>query len=181
VAGARIVVGVGGGIAAYKACDLVSKLVQAGHGVDVVMTRTALTFVRPLSFSALTHRRVFTDRAWGRGEVPHDHLRLTREADLLVVAPCTAHLLASFAHGLADGVLPTTWLATACPRLLAPAMNARMWEHPRVQANVAVLRQDGVRFVGPEAGWLSERETGVGRMSEPEDIRTQIEAMLVGA
>ena len=177
----KIVVGLGGSIAAYKACELVSKLVQAGRTVDVVMTRAARKFVQPLSFSALTHRRVFTDEHWGDGTVPHDHLQLTSEAGLLVVAPCTADLIGKFAHGIADDILTTTWLACDCPRLLAPAMNTRMWDHPRVQANVDVLKSEGVRFIGPESGWLSESEIGFGRMSEPVDILTQVSAILAAS
>ena len=175
---ANVVLGVSGSIAAYKACDLASKLVQAGHRVDVALTRNAERFVAPLSFAALTHRRVFTDDAWGDDAFPHDHLRLTGEADLMVVAPCTANLLGKFAAGLADDIVTTTWLAAACPRLVAPAMNTRMWEQPRVRANVATLQGDGVSFVGPAAGWLSEDEEGVGRMSEPAEILEAIAGLL---
>jgi phosphopantothenoylcysteine decarboxylase/phosphopantothenate--cysteine ligase len=174
----HLVLGVTGSIAAYKAVDLASKCVQAGHAVDVVMTRAALRFVRPLSFSALTHRRVFTDRSWGRGSTPQDHLRATGEADLLVVAPCTANALARIAHGLAGNVLTATVLGATCPLLLAPAMNVRMWENPRTRRNVRVLEEDGVSFVGPETGWLSEGEVGPGRMSEPEAILEEIGKLL---
>lgn len=175
---ARIVVCVGGSVAAYKACDLVSKLVQAGHHVDVVLTRMALRFVRPLSFSALTHRRVHTDRGWGEGTSPAEHLTVTRDADLLVVAPCTANLLGRFAHGLADEIVSSTVLGAGCPVLLAPAMNERMWKNPRVQANVALLSGDGLSFVGPETGYLAEAEQGLGRMAEPAAIVTAIQALL---
>jgi phosphopantothenoylcysteine synthetase/decarboxylase len=180
---ARIVLGVGGSIAAYKACDLASKLVQAGHRLDVVMTRAAEQFVRPLSFSALTHRAVYCDATWfedAPGRSPADHLLTTQEADLLVVAPCTANLLGKFAHGIADDVLTTTWLGAACPVLVAPAMNARMWDHPRVRANVGTLRDDGVRFVGPDTGYLAEAEEGPGRMAEPAAILAAIEEALAG-
>ena len=175
---AKLVLGVSGSIAAYKGCDLASKLVQAGHTVDVVMTTAALRFVRPLSFAALTHRRVFTDEDWGGEDKPHDHLQVVQDADLFVVAPCTANLLGKFAHGIADDVLSTSYLASTAPALLAPAMNHRMWAHARVQANVEILRQDGVRVVGPEEGYLSEAEVGYGRMSEPADIQTAIERSL---
>ena len=175
---ARILVGVGGSIAAYKACDLVSKLVQAGHVVDVAMTRAALRFVRPLSFSALTHRPVFTDRSWFEGSGPAEHLAATREAALLIVAPCTANLLGQFAHGLADEIVAATVLGASCPLLVAPAMNTRMWAHPRVQANVRTLEGDGVAFVGPASGYLAEAERGLGRLAEPEEIVAASEKLL---
>lgn len=174
----RIVVCVGGSIAAWKACDVVSKLVQADHRVDVVMTETAERFVGPVSFAALTHRPVFTGAAWfdGTATGPADHLRVTDEADLLVVAPCTANLIGKFAHGLADDIVSTTWLGAACPRLIAPAMHHRMWAAARVQANVEVLRADGVEIVGPETGYLAEGDQGPGRMSEPAAILEAIAA-----
>ena len=178
---AKILVGVGGSIAAYKACDLVSKLVQAGHVVDVAMTRAAERFVRPLSFSALTHRSVFTDRGWFEGSGPAEHLAATREAALLIVAPCTANLLGRFAHGLADEIVSATVLGAACPLLLAPAMNSRMWAHPRVQANVTTLEGDGVNFVGPSAGYLAEAEEGLGRMAEPAEILAAALKLLAAA
>ncbi len=180
----RILLGVGGSIAAYKACDLASRLVQDGHAVDVVMTRAAQAFVRPLSFAALTHRPVFTDQEWlaagPGGRPPADHLAATAGADLMVVAPCTANLLARFAHGLADEIVSATYLGAACPVLLAPAMNQRMWRHPRTRANVACLEGDGVHFVGPEEGWLAEHESGPGRMSEPEGILAAIARLADG-
>lgn len=175
---ANVVVCVGGGIAAYKACDLVSKLVQAGHRVDVALTRMATRFVRPLSFAALTQRRVHTDRGWGEGAHPAEHLAVTRDADLLVVAPTTANLLARFAHGMADEIVSTTVLGAGCPVLLAPAMNERMWKNPRVEANLAVLTGDGMHVVGPGAGWLAEGESGVGRMAEPGEILAAATALL---
>ena len=175
---ANVVVCVGGSVAAWKACDVVSKLVQAGHRVDVALTRMALKFVRPLAFSALTQRRVFTDRGWGEGTNPAEHLTMTRDAHLVVVAPCTANLLARFAHGLADEIVSTTVLGAGCPVLLAPAMNVRMWTNPRVEANVATLTGDGLRFVGPVAGWLAEGEEGLGRMAEPAAVLEAIEALL---
>jgi phosphopantothenoylcysteine decarboxylase/phosphopantothenate--cysteine ligase len=178
---ANVVVCVGGGVAAYKACDLVSKLVQAGHRVDVVLTRMATRFVRPLSFSALTQRRVHTDRGWGEGTHPAEHLSVTRDAQLLIVAPCTANLLGRFAHGLADEIVSTTVLGAGCPVLLAPAMNARMWKNPRVQANAQLLKGDGLAFVGPDEGWLAEGETGIGRMAEPAAILEAAGALLTTA
>lgn len=170
----RIVVCVGGSIAVYKACDLVSKLVQADHHVDVVMTEAAERFVRPLAFAALTHRPVFTQGDWfegaGQGRGPADHLRVTEEADLLVVAPCTANLIGKFANGIADEIVSTTILGASCPVLLAPAMNHRMWASKRVQANLAVLKDDGMHVVGPETGYLAEGDEGPGRLTEPAGI-----------
>ncbi len=176
----RIVVCVGGSIAAYKACDLVSKLVQAGHAVEVVMTAAAERFVRPLSFAALTHRPVFTNGDWfdGSGHGPADHLRVTEAADLVLVAPCTANLIGKFACGIADEIVSTTLLGAACPVLLAPAMHHRMWASKRVKANLATLAADGVQFVGPEAGYLAEGDEGPGRMSEPVGIVAAVERIL---
>lgn len=180
----RIVVCVGGSIAAYKACDLVSKLVQDGAHVEVVMTRAAERFVRPLSFAALTHRAVFTNDAWfegaGGARSPADHLEATQRADLLVVAPCTANLIGKFAHGLADEIVSATFLGASCPVLLAPAMNHRMWAKPRVQANLALLKEDGARVVGPEQGYLAEGESGPGRMAEPAGILAAIRELIGG-
>jgi phosphopantothenoylcysteine synthetase/decarboxylase len=175
---ARVVVGVGGSVAAWKACDLVSKLVQKGHVVDVVLTEHAQWFVKPLAFSALTQRRVHTDVDWGSADAPAEHLVVTHDADLLVVAPCTANLIAKFAHGIADEILSTTWLGVKCPRLVAPAMNFRMWEHPRVRANVEVLRAEGVELVGPGKGWLAEGEAGEGRMAEVPEVLAAAEKHL---
>ncbi len=134
--------------------------------------------MKPLAFSALTQRRVHTDADWGSGDMPAEHLVVTRDAALLVVAPCTADLIGKFAHGLADEILSTTWLGVKCPRLLAPAMNHRMWEHPRVQANVETLRAEGVLFVGPTKGWLAEGESGDGRMAEVAEVLEAIERAL---
>ncbi len=178
---AKILVCVGGSIAAYKACDLVSKLVQAGHVVGVALTRAAERFVRPLSFAALSHRPVFTDRGWFEGSGPAEHLAATRDAALLIVAPCTANLLARFAHGLADEIVSATVLGAACPLLLAPAMNTRMWTNPRVKANVRTLEGDGVHFVGPASGYLAEAEEGLGRMSEPAEILAAASKLLASA
>lgn len=174
----KVALGVSGSIAAYKACDLVSKLVQRGHGVDVVMTTAACRFVQPLTFAALSHREVFTDETWFSGKRSHEHLSVTEAADLLVVAPATANLIAKCAAGIADEVLSATVLAAACPVLLAPAMNKRMWGSPRTQANIARLHEDGMHRVGPAEGYLSEAEHGIGRMSEPTEILEAIESLL---
>src|SRR5918999_4713176 len=152
---ARVLLGVTGGIAAYKACELARRLVLAGHEVFPIVTRGAERFVTRETFAALTHHSV--------DESPYPHL--TR-ADLLVVAPLTANTLAKFAHGLADDVLSEAALAHRGPFVVAPAMNDRMWAHPATQANVALLRERGVELVGPDTGELAESESGPGRMSE---------------
>ena len=155
---ARILLGVTGGIAAYKACTLVRLLVRAGHEVEPVVTAGAERFVRAETFTALARRPPSTD--------PYPHLG---RWDLIVVAPLTANTLARMAHGLADDVLCEALLAHAGPVLVAPAMNTRMWLHPATQANVATLRARGVELVGPAEGELAEGEEGVGRMVEPDD------------
>jgi phosphopantothenoylcysteine decarboxylase / phosphopantothenate---cysteine ligase len=167
VAVARILLGVTGGIAAYKACELLRLLVKDGHEVIPIVTRGADRFVRRETFEALARRP--------RGESPYPHLE---RADLLVVAPLTANSLARLAHGLADDVLTEAALAHDGPTLVAPAMNSRMWSHPATQANVATLRDRGIELIGPEEGDLAEGETGIGRMSEPEAIAARIRQLL---
>jgi phosphopantothenoylcysteine decarboxylase / phosphopantothenate---cysteine ligase len=167
VAVARILLGVTGGIAAYKACELLRLLVRAGHDVVPLLTPGAERFVTAETFQALARRPASDD--------PYPHL--TR-ADALVIAPLTANTLAKLAHGLADNVLTEAALAHPGPFLAAPAMNTRMWEHPATQANLELLRARGVRIIGPDAGELAEGETGLGRMSEPEEIARAIEAAL---
>lgn len=173
----RIVVGIGGGIAAFKVATLVSRLVQKRHDVQVVMTESAQQFVGPATFRALTNKPVATqlfDPHWPLGA----HIELPEGADLLVVAPATARLLGSFAHGLADCLLSTLYLHCECPVLMAPAMSTPMWEKAAVQRNVKQLQEDGVHFVGPEEGWLSCRKRGAGRMAEPEQIGEAIDGIL---
>ena len=174
----RVVLCVGGSIAAYKAADLCSKLVQGGHDVEVVMTRMATRFVGPMTFAALTQRAVHTDETWGEGAAPAAHIRATERAEVLVVAPCTADLLAKFATGIADEIVSATYLGAACPVLVAPAMNPRMWRHPRVVANVERVKGDAVRVVEPGVGWTAEGETGPGRMAEPADILAAVLTLL---
>lgn len=166
---AKILLGVTGGIAAYKACELVRRLVQAGHEVVPLVTAGAERFVRAETFHALARRRP--------GESAYPHLET---ADLLVVAPLTAHTLAKLAHGLADDLLTEAALAHRGPVLVAPAMSPRMWEHPATQANVALLRERGVELIGPEEGELAEGGYGVGRMTEPEAIAARA-LLLLGA
>ena len=164
---ARILLGVTGGIAAYKSCTLVRLLVRAGHEVEPVLTAAAGRFVAPETFRALARRPASDD--------PYPHLG---QWDLLVVAPLTANTLARMAHGLADDVLTEAVLAHAGPVLVAPAMNTRMWLHDATQENVGTLRARGVELVGPVEGELAEGEEGVGRMAEPEEIFARIEALL---
>jgi phosphopantothenoylcysteine decarboxylase/phosphopantothenate--cysteine ligase len=167
---ARVLVGVTGGIAAYKACELVRLLVKAGHEVIPLVTPGAERFVTAKTFSALARRPL--------GEDPYPHLE---RADLLVVAPCTANTLAKLAHGLADSVLTEAALAHRGPVLVAPAMNPRMWSHPATQENVRILRDRGVELLGPGEGETAEGEVGVGRMVEPEEIFARCRDFLEGA
>jgi phosphopantothenoylcysteine decarboxylase len=170
----QIVVGVTGGVACYKTAVLVSQLVQAGYGVDVVMTEAATRFVGAATFEALTARPVRRGVFDEPGHPLGSHIHLARESALLCVAPTTANFLAKAAHGLADDLLSTLYLAFTGPVVLAPAMNTEMWAKPAVQRNVAQLSDDGVAIVSPESGWLSCRTTGAGRMAEPDTIAAAI-------
>jgi phosphopantothenoylcysteine decarboxylase / phosphopantothenate---cysteine ligase len=167
----RILLLIGGGIAAYKCLDLIRRLREQGASVRAVMTRAATQFVTPLSVGALTSERVFTDLFDLNDEQEIGHVRLSREADLLIVAPATADLIAKMAGGHADDLASTVLLATDTPVLVAPAMNPRMWLHPATQRNVAQLKDDGIRFVGPNVGEMAERdEAGPGRLAEVQEI-----------
>ena len=171
----QILLGVTGGIAAYKSAVLVSRLVQADHEVSVIMTHSATQLVCPKTFEALSGKPVNTELfVPGRA---HAHIELGREADLFCVAPASANYLAKAAVGIADDLLSTVYLSFVGSVLFAPAMNAAMWEKPAVQRNVRQLMKDGVQFIGPEAGHLSCGETGAGRMSEPEEIFKRISQM----
>jgi len=164
----RVVLGVAGGIAAYKACELLRQLTETGHDVRVVPTDGALRFVGEPTWAALSGHPVHTD-VWAQAhEVPH--VRLGREADLVLVAPATADLLARAAHGLADDLLTNTLLTARCPVLLAPAMHTEMWEHPATAANVATLRSRGVIVLDPASGRLTGADTGKGRLPDPAEI-----------
>lgn len=176
--GKRVIVGVSGSIACYKACEVVSKLVQLGAEVHVVMTRNATQFVTPLTFEALSGRPVRVDTFTLPDSADPQHISLTEQADLLIVAPATSNLVAKVACGLCDDLLSTLICAAACPVVFAPAMNHRMWEHPVAQDNYAKLAQLGYRFIGPESGWLACRNVGVGRMSEPSKIVAEVVRML---
>ncbi len=173
-----IVVGVTGGIAAYKTAALVSRLVQDEFSVRVVMSQSAQQFIGPATFAALTGRPVVTDMfdpACPLGA----HIELARESALLCVAPATANFLAKAANGIADDLLSTLYLCFQGPVVVAPAMNNEMWDAPATQRNLELLKSDGVRVVDPGEGWLSCRVRAVGRMAEPETIRQVIDATLV--
>lgn len=178
LSGREILVCVCGGIAAYKTCDVVSKLAQRGAGVTVAMTRSARRFVGPVTFEALTTRRVLTG-LWTLGQIADSpHIRATDRTDLTIVAPATANMLGKVACGLADDLVSTLILSSRPPILLAPAMNDRMWENPMVQANTRKLAEAGYRFVGPDEGWLACRSVGPGRMAEPADILAAVTTLL---
>ncbi|MEO8667871.1 MAG: bifunctional phosphopantothenoylcysteine decarboxylase/phosphopantothenate--cysteine ligase CoaBC, partial [Bauldia sp.] len=177
--GATVLLVISGGIAAYKSLDLVRRLRERGATVRAVMTEAATAFVTPLSVGALTGGKVFTDLFDRDNEHDVGHIRLAREADLVVIAPATADLLARAASGQANDLATAILLATRAPVLAAPAMNPAMWSHPATQRNVARLAADGVRFAGPNAGEMAESgEAGTGRMAEPLEIVAAIEAIL---
>jgi phosphopantothenoylcysteine decarboxylase/phosphopantothenate--cysteine ligase len=171
--GRRVLLGVSGGIAAYKACILTRLLRLRGASVRVVMTRSAERFVGPATFAALSDHRVYTD-LWEEPERVL-HVRLAHEADVVVVAPATANVIAKLAFGIADDLLTSTLLEANAPFILAPAMHTGMWEHEATRANVATLSERGVRIVGPARGSLAAGDEGIGRMSEPEEIVQVIE------
>ncbi|SDG96241.1 Phosphopantothenate-cysteine ligase /Phosphopantothenoylcysteine decarboxylase [Alteribacillus persepolensis] len=166
----RILLGVSGGIAAYKACALASKLTQAGAAVKVVMTENAKQFVSPLTFQALTRERVYDDTFAEKEPDKVAHIDIADWADFIVVAPGSANIIAKLAHGLADNMLSTTMLAATCPVYIAPAMNVNMYEHPAVQENMRTLKKRNVRFIEPGEGYLACGWVGKGRLAEPEDI-----------
>src|SRR3954467_4969049 len=176
--GREVVVGVCGGIAAYKGADLVSKLVQLGAGVTVCMTAEAQRFVTPLTFQALSGRAVRTEIFDLTDSSDPQHIGLTERADLMLVAPATTNMIAKVAHGLTDDLVSLMICAAACPVVFAPAMNNRMWDHPVARENVAKLVGIGYQFIGPEAGWLACRNVGSGRLSEPGKIVDEVVRML---
>lgn len=171
----EILLGVCGGIAAYKSADLTSKLVQAGALVTVVMTESANRFIGPTTFEALTNRPVYQQQFVPQEHFLGEHIGLIRRAELMVVAPATANYLAKVAHGLADDLLSTLALTRTCPLLLAPAMNTEMWNKSPVQRNVHQIQEDGIEIIQPESGWLSCGQVGAGRMPEPLDILQEIQ------
>lgn len=172
--GKRIVLGVTGGIAAYKACELVRLLTRAGAAVQVVMSDAAMHFITPITFQALSGKPVFTDQWDSRVADNMAHIAISRAADALLVAPASADFLAKLANGLADDLLSTLVLARNCPLLVAPAMNREMWDNPATCRNLATLRTDGVEVIGPAAGDQACGESGLGRMCEPDEILDQV-------
>jgi phosphopantothenoylcysteine decarboxylase / phosphopantothenate---cysteine ligase len=176
----RVLLGVGGGIAAYKAAELVRALQQRGHEVQVIMTAAAQEFIRPLTFAALTGRKVITglfSQASSQDTLSSavEHIAVAQEHELLVVAPATADLLAKFAHGSADDFLTTVHLAFTGQVVLAPAMNTAMWQHPATQANLEILQRRGCSVVDPAEGWLACGSIGAGRLADPERIAQHID------
>jgi phosphopantothenoylcysteine decarboxylase/phosphopantothenate--cysteine ligase len=179
VNGKRILLIIGGGIAAYKCLDLIRRLRERGAGVRTVMTAGAQQFITPLAVGAISGDRVFTELFDREDEHDIGHIRLSREADLIIVAPATASLLARMANGLADDLAGAVLLATDKPVLVAPAMNPRMWLHPATRRNVALLSGDGIHFVGPNTGEMAEKgEAGPGRMAEPLEIVAAAKALM---
>lgn len=176
--GSELLLGVTGGIAAYKSADLCSKLVQSGASVTVAMTESAEKFIGPTTFEALTGRPVYRDLFRPVEHFRGEHIGLAQRAKLMIVAPATANYLAEIAQGMASDLLSTLALTVTCPLLLAPAMNCEMWAKPAVQRNVSQLRADGVLFVEPGSGWLSCGQIGAGRMAEPAEILQSIERLL---
>jgi len=177
----RVLLIVGGGIAAYKCLEAIRRLKELGARVRVIATKAGLEFVTPLSLAALSGEKVHTDLFDLTDEVEIGHIRLARDTDLVVVAPATANLMARMANGIADDLATTALIATDKPVLIAPAMNTRMWEHAATRRNLATLKADGVHIVGPNDGPLAEGESGMGRMAEPEEILAAMAALLGGA
>ena len=180
MSGKRVLLIVGGGVAAYKALLLTRLLRKAGVGVRPILTKAGAEFVTPLSLAALAEDKVYQELFSLTDEHEMGHIELSRSADLIVVSPATADLIAKAAHGLAGDLASTTLLATDKPVLMAPAMNVRMWLHPATQRNIAALKADGVSFVGPDEGAMACGEFGPGRLAEPEEIFAAIMALLEG-
>ena len=183
LAGYEVLLCVSGGIAAYKAADLTSKLVQAGAGVSVAMTGAATKFVTPLTFQTLSRRRVHTGLWEGAEGFRSQHIALSEAADLIVIAPATADLLAKIAHGIADDLVSTLALAAwgQCPLLAAPAMNTRMWDAPPTRENIDRLREWGAHLIGPGEGHLACGAVGAGRMIDPAEILAAATELLLAA
>jgi len=174
----RIVLGVTGSIAAYKAADLASKLVKLKHQVQVVMTRDAAKFITPLTLQTMSRNPVTTSFEDEQDQWHPGHIEIADRADLVVIAPATAHVIAELAHGLAGDILTTVCLATKAPILIAPAMNGKMWLHPATQANVKLLQSRGTAFIGPEKGLLACGYEGIGRLWQVDGIVDCIQALL---
>ncbi|MEZ5385303.1 MAG: flavoprotein [Prosthecobacter sp.] len=174
----RIILGVTGSIAAYKAADIASQLTKAGHSVTCVLTKSAFEFVTPLTLATLSKNPVVSDLFAEKEGWQPGHIQLADEADLLLIAPATANILASMALGFANDALTAIALATRAPILIAPAMNGKMWQHPATQKNVEMLRERGAQFVDPAEGMLACGYEGVGRLAEVETILRAVEAVL---
>ena len=174
----KIVLGVTGSIACYKAVDLASKLKQAGALVEVILTESAQQFLSPLSFNSITHQPVVTSLFDTNSEAGINHVALARRADIVVVAPATANTIAKIANGQADDALGTTVLATEAPIMVCPAMDGNMYESPATQANIATLKERGIHLAGPEVGHLASGQTGIGRLIEPQQIARHIRLIL---
>src|SRR4051795_12282546 len=174
----RILLIIGGGIAAYKALDLIRRLRERGASVRCILTEGAQQFVTPLAAAALSGQRAHTDLFDREDEADIGHIRLARDADVAVAAPATANLMARMAGGHADDLASTVLLATTLPILIAPAMNVRMWQHPATRRNLAIVEADGVAVVGPNDGAMAEAEHGPGRMAEPLEIVASLEQLL---
>jgi len=178
LAGYEVIVGVAGGIAAYKVCHVVSRLAQQGAGVTVAMTESATRFVGPLTFQTLSARRVLTSLWTAESHYDAQHIRLTDAADLFLIAPATANVIGKIAGGIADDLLTTLVMSAACPVLLAPSMNTRMYGNPVVQGNLERLEALGYEMIAPGEGWLACRTVGRGRMAEPDEIVSAVTARL---
>ena len=168
--GKTIILGVTGGIAAYKSAALASLLVKTGANVHVIMTEHAKEFIAPLTFEALTKNRCLTDTFDRNHEYSTEHVELGKCADAVIVAPATANVIAKLAHGIADDMLTTTILACKCPKIIAPAMNTRMYENPVTQDNMELLRKYGMEVVEAASGWLACGDVGAGKMPEPDEL-----------
>lgn len=175
----KITLGISASIAAYKAADLASQLVKAGHEVHVVMSRSAVEFVTPLTLQTLTRNPVLTSLEDEKQSWIPGHIQLADQCDLFLVCPATANLLAEFAHGLAPSPLSSVYLALPpdTPRLIAPAMNGKMWQHPATQRNIAQLKEDGCRFIDPVEGKLACGYEGIGRLAELDTILAEVERL----
>ncbi|TLP47157.1 bifunctional phosphopantothenoylcysteine decarboxylase/phosphopantothenate--cysteine ligase CoaBC [Cohaesibacter sp. CAU 1516] len=178
LANKRILLIISSSVAAFKATDIARLLIKQGASVKVILTRNATEFVSPLTLAALTGEAAITELFDLTREQEIGHIELSRDADLVVVAPCTANLMAKMAHGIADDLASTTLLATDKEVLVAPAMNVRMWQHPATQRNLAQLKADGIHFVGPDVGMMACNEEGPGRLAEPDAIIEAIDALL---
>ncbi len=173
----QVILGITGGIAAYKSASLCSMLVKSGIDTQVVMTENAARFVTPLTFRTLSRRPVITS-LWDVPDWRPEHVALAETAGLLVIAPCTANMIGKLAHGIADDALSTVAISVRCPVLLAPAMNPEMWRNDAVRENIGILTGRGVHLAGPESGHVACGADGTGRMSEPDDIMGKIRELL---